>query len=69
MFTILCARYCWISYCVFNLNPCANRMYVLSFFIHSFSHKKTLVSIQSVLADGDILALPVGAVANNSVYK
>lgn len=27
------------------------------------------VSIQSVLADGDIVALPVGAVVNNSVYK
>ncbi|KAG0695812.1 hypothetical protein DFH29DRAFT_252947 [Suillus ampliporus] len=27
------------------------------------------VSIQSVLADGDIVALPVGAVANNSVYN
>lgn len=27
------------------------------------------VSIQTVLADGDIVALPVGAVVNNSVYK
>lgn len=29
----------------------------------------TALSIQSVLADGDIVALPVGAVANNSVYN
>ncbi|KAG2139690.1 hypothetical protein DEU56DRAFT_911953 [Suillus clintonianus] len=29
----------------------------------------TALSIQSVLADGDIVALPAGAVANNSVYN
>lgn len=29
----------------------------------------TALSIQSVLADGDIVALPVGAVVNNSVYN
>lgn len=69
MFSIFRAHYCWVAYRLCNFDTCTNCMYVSSFSPADLSDSITPVSIQSVLSDGDIVALPVGAVANNSAYK